>query len=195
MLGRGSSGVDRREIVERQGEQQAQQQAQRQAVQQATNPAALEKVQDSSFVETLGDADVGDDDLQEFAQTELSRINILGDLDEAEYRRQQILTQNRAEQMKAELVPETGPGSKCRGEIRRIMVGHEEPTATPSRTRRIDSAVGEEGVRANMLSMAVGGRGLDAVSKIQSVTQAYTDGSTGRSGEGVISKAKRMLFG
>lgn len=185
-----------KEIINARGEQQASQQAQQQAVQQASRPEALSRVQDSSFVETLGDADVGDDDLGDFAQTELSRINILGDLDEQEYRRQQILTQNRAEQMKIEMVPETGPGSKCTGEIRRIMVGHEEPTATPSRMRRIDSAVGEEGVRANMLSMAVGGRGLDAVSKIQSVTQAYTDTNGSSSGgNGYVKKAKEMLFG
>lgn len=184
-----------KELITARGEQQASQQAQQQAVQQASRPEALSRVQDASFVETLGDADVGDDDLAEFAQTELSRINILGDLDEAEYKRQQILTQNRAEQMKAELIPETGPGSKCKGEIREIMVGGQEPTASPSRVRRIDSAVGEEGVRANMLSMSVGGRGLDAVSKIQSVTQAYTERMGREEGGGAIQKAKRMLFG
>lgn len=193
---------DQTDVIREQGEQQRDQQVQSASIQQATNPERLADARNPSFVETLGDPDIStdgdeDDDLEEMVKSELSRTTMLAAIDEEERERQQILTQNRAEQIKAELIPRTGPGSKCRGEVRRIMTGEtNRPTSTPEMERRIDAAVGEEGARQKMLSMAEGGKGLDAVSKIQSVTEAVTPSSrSSDSGGGYVSKAKEFLFG
>jgi hypothetical protein len=187
-----------REMIRAQGEQQTKQQTQQQAIQQMSRPESLARVNDPGFVETLGDPDITDpadpnDDLGGVLKTELSRVNMLAAIDDLEQQRQQILTQNKAEQVKSELVPQKGPGSKCVGDVRRVMAGESStPTATPDMLRRVDSAVGEEGVRANMLSMAVDGRALDAVTKIQSVAQTDVP-SSDRSGGGAIQKAKEFL--
>jgi hypothetical protein len=185
-------------MVRAQGEEQRRQQTQQQAIQQMSQPENLARVNDPGFVATLGSPDISDpndpnDDLEGAVKSELSRVNMLAAIDSLEKDRQQILTQNKAEQVKRELIPSKGPGSKCVGDVRQIMAGETSTArATPQMLRRIDSAVGEEGVRSNMLSMAVDGRALDAVTKIQSVAQTDSGPSSSES-SGALAKAKEYL--
>lgn len=174
---------------------------------QAASPEALRGLRDKRFLEILGDADIVDDDdseddLDALLATETSRVNVLANLDDDEYFAHRILNQNVADRVVKELIPLSGPGSKCTGEFRAIMLGDpaEElrPRRTPEMVRRVHSALGEEGVRTAMQSLAKDGRAFDGVTKIHAVAETEQSGNTngaGSSGGGLFARTKNLLFG
>lgn len=189
------------EHYERQSELREEEQLRQAAVNQAMDPELRDQTGDPRFVETLGDPDISrgddpDDDLEGELATELSRIHMLANITREEYQRRQVLNQNKADRAKAEHPPDRGPGSKCTGEVREIMLAGEEdtrPPLTPAMARRFDEALE---VRGSMESLAKKGKAFDGLTKIQTAAETHTGNGQGGSGsESTFGRARKLLPG
>jgi hypothetical protein len=120
------------------------------------------------LIELLGNPDV-DPDVKAQVETELSRLHMFANISEEEWDRRQPLHRNKADRMKAEHPGDTGPGSKCTGEVRRIMTNEDEEKGalTPERARGYDGAME---TRASAESLAIGGKAFDGVTRIYAIT-------------------------
>jgi hypothetical protein len=176
--------------------------ANQQALEQAGRPDLLENQRSPLFVEKFGEADISDpedpdDDIESVVATETSRQHTFANLDEDEYERQRILLQATAEQVRREFIPRSGFGSKCTGEYREILTGVSEaehpPVLTPTMARRVNSAIGEEGVRSEQLSQARDGKAFEGLTQIQSSVYTDTGEAGGGRGAGVLGKTKSLL--
>ena len=200
--------MDQKEALEAQEEAQSERQMRQIAAAQAGQNIGTLRGNDPEFLELLGEPDVAtddpDDDLEQVVATETSRLNMLSSLTDEEVAARAILNQNLAMRIKSEFIPATGPGSKCVGEYRAIVTGEESeenrPQLSSELERRIDGAVGEEGVRTNQQALARDGKALDAVTQIQTAVfggggGGGSSGSSGSSPSGAIGKAKSFLLG
>lgn len=142
-----------------------------------TDPAFIDRILDRDIT-----TDDEDDDLDQELVTESSRANALGNIDEREYRRKKIETIHNTKKALYTMPAQEGPGSKFKGELRHIVRGEEGelPVLTDRRERRIMSAIN---VMNSRLSLSKGGFLINALTKIQAVTETNPrDGSesTGR---------------
>lgn len=120
------------------------------------------------LIELLGDPDV-DPEVREQAKTELSRLHMFSNITEEEWDRRQPLHRNKADRMKAEHPRDTGPGSKCTGEVRKIMTEEdaEKGALTPERARGYDGAME---VRSSAEALSIGAKAIDNVTKMYAIT-------------------------
>ena len=164
------------------------------AISQMGNNQALGGV-DPRLIEVLTNPDISveddpDDDLADEVSAMLSRVHMLANIDEEEYHRRQVNNRGKAARLKAEHPSDRGPGSKCSGEYREILTGEEDarPRLTPEMSRKYDEAVE---VRGSMESLGIGGKFLDAVTKIQSAVE--TDSANDESSGSALSRARSIF--
>jgi len=160
------------------------------------NPDLLEDAGNARFLEALGDFDIGreefEDDLDEELATELSRLLQFGYITRQDWEEFCERNDIKADQLKAEHPQMTGASSKCKGRVRRIMLGggDQRPELTPEVERRYDSAMD---ARDFGMSNSIEGRGLDAVAQIQAAIESF-DESKDEGGNGsVLSRARSLL--
>lgn len=125
---------------------------------------------------------------------ELSHHHLFGNIDRAEFERLQPLNQALAMQVKAEFPRRTGVSSKCTGQYRRRLVGDSNPVLNDEMARKVDSTLGEEGVRKQMQSQSIQASAWKGITTMKSVVK--TMGENAKSaGSGALGRAKKFLFG
>jgi hypothetical protein len=191
-----------KELQNLQNEQSLEQQTLQMAAAQA-HPEHLEQLRTPAFLETLGDSDINDesgtDQTEDILSAELSRVNILGNLPDIEYQRRSILSQNLSERVQSEFVPVSGPGSKCSGLYRAVLLGDpaeaNRPRLTPAMARKVETAIGEEGVRTAQMSLARNAKAFDGITQIHTVASTDKNSSGSSDGSGLVGSVKKTLFG
>jgi hypothetical protein len=185
---------------ERQFEEQTDQQLRDMAFQQAAS-GGMDQAQvtkSRTFIREYSDPDVsprpGADEFEKLVAPELSQHHLYGNITEEEFLRQQPLNAALAMQVKAEFPRETGVSSKCTGSYREALTGERKPTLDDEMARKIDSTLGEEGVRKQMQSQSIGASAWKGLTQMKSVIKTATQGASD-SGGGALGRAKSFLFG
>jgi hypothetical protein len=186
---------------ERQAEEQQAQQLRDMAFNQVAQTGGMDQGQvtkSRTFVREYSDPDIsarpGASDLEEIVAPELSQHHLYGNITEEEFLRQQPLNSALAMQVKAEFPSQTGTSSKCTGEYRRELTGQDKPVLNNEMARKIDSTLGEEGVRKQMQSQSVNASAWKGITQMKSVIKTATQ-SASKSAGGALGRAKNFLFG
>ena len=197
-----SAASNPEEYIEQQLEKQAEvnkEQTRTQAeINQAGNPDLMNQLRDERFLEAVTDPDVSsdnlDDDVEQEASAMLSRIHMLANFTPEEVDKRKHEIENKVAKLKAEHPSDRGPGSKCSGEVRSIMLSSEQGekgTLTPSLARRYDET---GSVRRAMETLGRNGKAWDGLTKIQSAVESL-NGANEDSGGSTLSRAASMLPG
>lgn len=130
-----------------------------------TSPAFIDRILKKDI--TVDDLD---DDLDDELVTELSRAHALGNIDDEEYRKKKIELEALFARIQPFFPQQEGPGSKFKGEFRRIARGDEDeyPVLTDRQSRRLNAALSAAQSR---LSLSRDGFLINALTKIQAVTE------------------------
>lgn len=154
---------------------------------------------DLRFIDLLGDPDIErediEDDLSDEVAAMLSRVHMLGNIPDEEYKERRELLANKADRLKAEHPNQAGAGSKCVGEFREILLGEREERTplSPELARRYDEATE---VRGSMESLAREAKAFDGLTQMQAVAMTESDaGGSSSSGGSTLSRAASILPG
>lgn len=186
------------ERIRTQGEEQRRTSAQETANQLAASEAGRVQVgkTDPAFIERILNDDITveddpDDDLDEELVTEMSKAHALGYIDDQEYEKKKLELEAHFHRIKPFFPQPEGAGSKFKGEFREIVRGdgNDYPTLTPELARRIDSA---RGVAQSRLSLSRDGFLIEALTKIQAVTETNPRDDSGGSR---VQSAKSKIAG
>ena len=130
-------------------------------------------------------------DLEQNFSAEFSRHLVFGDISRDKWETEGLLDHARSIAAKAEYVPQSGPGSKCSAEDRRIMTGSEgNGTLTADMARQIDSAFEE---RTMARSLSIGARAFRGLTEI--ISENRSENSGGSSGSSLLNKLTLGAFG
>ena len=165
-LGRPDPDEQRQRRREEQEEQTARSMAQGAAQQQATTPGANAEAGYWDVIghPTLEDPDM-EDGLEAFTRAELSRINALGNISRADWRRLELRTDNEFWIMKNEL---RGQDTSLSDDSERLLYGENRPALTDQMARRLEAA---REAKKQMLSLSVDARGLKSGTEIHAVAR------------------------
>ncbi|AXR80706.1 hypothetical protein [Natrarchaeobaculum sulfurireducens] len=186
---------EQQRIQKEQTEHSAAQQTAHQRAQQGT--IDLSAIRDGDIIESLVNPDIGrdGDDLEEMLSAEFGRHLVLGNISEREYERQKQMDRARARLVKCEFPRQGRIGSKCRGDVHRIMVGDDEPerpVLDDDKAREIDAAFEE---RSMARSLSKGGKGFRGLTEAIVYTRTDRNTDDAGSGGGLISGTVGRLFG
>jgi hypothetical protein len=188
------------EFIEKQQEGQREQQKLDAGFAQAS-AAGLDQGQihkDRRFFDSYRDPDISPGpaatQFEKRVKPELSHHQMFGNIDRAEFERRQPLNQALAMQVKAEFPRRSGPSSKCTGSYREALVGERQPTLTDEMARKIDSTLGEDGVRSQMQSQSIQASAWKGITTMKSVVKTMGENAKSAS-SGVLGRAKQFLFG
>ena len=156
---------------------------------------------EQTLLDQVGDPDIDppptaeEHDITEILSAELSQHNALSNITREEYEDRKLLHQVLAMQVKAEYPAQSGVSSKCVGEYRRALLGDGEGSKKPlsdKLARKIDSTLGEEGVKTQMTALSINAKAFDGITTSRAYASIGSDGSSG-SGGGIIDSAKSFL--
>lgn len=197
-----SNAINPEKAMEQQIEGQRQltkeQQERQAAMEMMGNPEMFSNLRDHRFLEVLGDPDIStddiEDDLDQEVTTELSRLHMLANIPREYWERSVTLNPTLGETLKCEHPRQRGPSSKCRGEVREIMAGEEDPRPplTPDLARRYDNVVD---VRNKLESLGIDGKAFDGIVKLHGVLENRSPEQDGGSGGTTLGRLKKVLPG
>jgi hypothetical protein len=136
--------------------------------QQAAGQTIADAVNDPSIVDEFIRTGIDDKDLLDRLDAEMSTHVALANLTEKEYEDERIMDRARHCLARCELPDEGGVGSKCRGEVREMMLADQNaptgqpPELTGDRDRELAAAYEE---RSNARSLAKNARLLEALTE------------------------------
>ena len=136
--------------------------------QQAAGQTIADAVNDPSIVDEFIRTGIDDKDLLDRLDAEMSTHVALANLTEKEYEDERIMDRARHCLARCELPDEGGVGSKCRGEVREMMLADQNaptdqpPELTGDRDRELAAAFEE---RSNARSLAKNARLLEALTE------------------------------
>lgn len=173
------------------------------AVQQMGQTAADQAMlgRDRDLLEQIGDPDIEppvtaeEHDVAEILSAELSHHNALGNITRDEYEDRKLLNAVLAMQVKAEYPQKAGVSSKCIGQYRTELLGADEGAKRPlpdKLARKIDSTLGEEGVKSQMTSLSIGAKAFEGITTSKAYASISGQNKTDSSG-GIIDSAKSFL--
>jgi hypothetical protein len=138
------------------------------ATQQAAGQTLEDAVNNPSIVEEFIATGIDDKELLDRLDAEMSTHVALANLTEKEYEDERIMDRARHCLARCELPDEGGVGSKCRGEVREMMLAdqnaptRQSPELTGDRDRQLAAAFEE---RSNARSLAKNARLLEALTE------------------------------
>lgn len=173
------------------------------AMQEAAKPATDQAFGEGNrdLLQQIGDPDIDppigadEHDIGEILSAELSHHNALGNITRDEYENRKLLNAVLAMQVKAEYPRKAGVSSKCIGQYRRELLGPDEASKKPlpdKLARKIDSTLGEEGVKSQMTSLSIMAKAFDGITTSKAYASIGSGGDSGSDG-GVIQSAKSFL--
>jgi hypothetical protein len=157
---------------------------------------------EQTLLDQVGDPDIDppptaeEHDVEEILSAELSQHNALSNITREEYEDRKLLHQVLAMQVKAEYPAQSGVSSKCVGEYRRRLLGADEGAKKPlpsKLARKIDSTLGEEGVKTQMTALSINAKAFDGITTSRAYASISSDGDGPGSGGGIIESAKSFL--
>jgi len=170
-IGRGPriSQEEREEARERERERQREQQDEQAARTMAQSAATQQGTAAPGYWDMLGDPDIDHpqwgDNLEAWAQGELSRAFALGNLTRKEWKDMELRIENEFWQMQNET---RGEGSDLDDDDMRLLYGEERPDLDDAKARRLRSA---REVKKQLASLSVEARGLRSGTEIHAVAK------------------------
>jgi hypothetical protein len=153
----------------------------------------MDNLRDEDLIEALTDPDIGRDgppfeSLERHLKAEFGRHLALGNISEDEHERKSKRDRGHARLSKMEFPREGRIGSKCRGNIRKIMTADgepEKPTLTDDAARQIDMAFEQ---REQQRSLSKGGLLVKNLLQAIVETRSKTDSDDDRGRGGFINR-------
>lgn len=188
------------EYIEKQQEGAKEQQRLDQAFSQAATAGfdQAEVHKSKQFFQAYSDPDIspqpGATGLERRVAPELSHHQLFGNIDRREFERKQPINQALAMQVKAEFPKQSGASSKCRGRYRELLLDERQPVLTDEMARKIDSTLGEDGVRSQMQSQSIDASAWKGITTMKSVVKTMGENASDAA-SGVLGRARKFLFG